>query len=93
MISRTPEEKRRYEARLKFQRDEQWRLESALETGRMEGRMEGEAKGRAVGQITTLQEVLGVPVSREEDLQRMTIDQLAALSSELQEKLRQRPTE
>ena len=49
MISRTPEQTRLYNARLKFQRDDAARLEYALTEGRQRGVQEGLEVGRQVG--------------------------------------------
>lgn len=76
-ISRTPEERELYEARLKVQRDEIWRRESALsegvaigiERGFKRGIKAGRAEGRAEG--------------RTEERRRMLLDFIETLASRL----------
>jgi predicted transposase/invertase (TIGR01784 family) len=85
MIARTPQERRQYEARLKAQRDERARMQYAVE----QARLEGEARGEARGKIKVLRDLLGLPA---ESLDEMTLEQLAALESDLQRQLRRRNT-
>ena len=49
MISQTPEQLMLYNARLKFQRDEEARLQYAIQVGEARGRQEGEEIGEARG--------------------------------------------
>jgi hypothetical protein len=89
-ILRQSEDKAMYDAREKAIRDENWRLNAA----RREGEIQGEVKGKIEGEIKlirTLQGILCVPVSEEEDLRGMTLEQLEALTGSLQEKIRNRP--
>lgn len=51
MISKTPEERQFYEARLKFLRDEEARLIAARREGHEEGRQEGREEGKLVPQV------------------------------------------
>jgi len=95
MIAHSPEEKLLYEARLKRERDEIWKLESALaeglargreegiQQGIERGRAEGIEKGRATGRIQILQQLLGLPVSAVEQLRPLPMEQLAELESQL----------
>ena len=69
------------------------RIEGKIEgeiKGKIEGKIEGEIKGK-IELIRTLQGILNVPVSEEQDLCGMTLEQLEALTSSLQQKLRSRP--
>jgi len=76
-----------YDAREKAIRDRQWQLNAAVREGEIKGKIEGEIK-----LIRTLQGILCVPPSEEHDLRGMTLEQLEALTSSLQEKLRGRPS-
>jgi flagellar biosynthesis/type III secretory pathway protein FliH len=94
MISRSPEDRQFYEARLKFLHDEQARLLAAREEGRAEGHAEGREEGREegalVGKIQLLQQLLGDETTSTSDLlQRASMD-LNRLLLELQDRLRAR---
>lgn len=101
MIAQTPQEKMLYEARMKRERDEIWKLQSALAEGIEKGRAEGIEKGieqgiekgRATGRIQILQQLLGLPVSSSEQLTPLPLEQLAELESRLQRQIatRERP--
>lgn len=82
MISRTPEDRALYEARLKLQRDEQSRLEAA------EAR--GEARGVLIGKIQTLQNVLNEPEQSSDELTTLSEENLNSLLASLQTRLRSR---
>ena len=82
MIAKSPEERRYYEARLKMQRDEQARLEAA------EAR--GKARGEAIGRVRLLQQLAGLPESSVDTLRQQTLEELAAMESDLQRQLRER---
>ena len=98
MISQTPEQLLLYNARLKFQRDEEARLRKAEEDGRLEGFREGEmigeargeARGLKLGRITLLQELLGIRPSTSEEFAGFDEAQLKELEEQLQHQLRSR---
>lgn len=94
MISQTPEQLMLYNARLKFQRDEQARLQKAREDGIREGEARGEARGRQegflAGRIVLLQELLGMRPSTAEELVGYNDTQLHDMSEQLQRQLRSR---
>ena len=102
MISKTEEERLRYELRIKALRDLHSNLEYAerrgLETGlqqgreqgRQEGRVEGRQEGRMAGTIQTLQELLGEPVTNSDELANRDPKQLEELAGTLQSRLRNR---
>jgi len=90
-ISQKSEDKTMYDAREKAIRDRQWQLNAARREGEQEGEIRGEIKGK-IELIRTLQGILGVPLSEEDDLRGMTLQQLESLTSSLQEKLRSRPS-
>jgi predicted transposase YdaD len=95
-----------YDAREKAIRDQQWMLNSVdrayqkgLREGEIEGKIKGGIKGKVEGKIEgeiklirTLQGLLNVPVSADRDLCGLTLPQLEILTSNLQEKLRSRPS-
>lgn len=91
MISRTPEQIRLYNARIKFQRDDAARLEYALTEGRQQGIQEGRQQGLLMGRITLLQQLLGAPQSTPDELSRHSETELNELIEQLQQQLRTRP--
>ncbi|RLT20703.1 MAG: Rpn family recombination-promoting nuclease/putative transposase [Planctomycetota bacterium] len=98
MISQTPEQLMLYNARLKFQRDEEGRLELARQEGEARGRQKGEeigeargeARGLKLGRITLLQELLGIRPSTVEDFAGYDEAQLNDIAEQLQQQLRSR---
>ncbi len=98
MVSKNPEQKQLYDARLKFQRDEAARMESALEQGRAEGRDEGLRegiekgieKGELLGQIKLLQSLLNVSRPTRAELKKYSEVQLSELVEQLKLQLRTR---
>jgi flagellar biosynthesis/type III secretory pathway protein FliH len=105
MISKSPEEHRVYDMRLKFQRDEATRLAATqreIEAARSEGRVEGETKGRVeglregvqkgvlLGRIAVLQELLGVAQPTADELSSFDENRLTELAEQLQTQLRNR---
>ena len=65
--------------------------DAIVEEGRKKGRDEGLAKGLLIGRIRTLQEVLRRPVTTEDVLITLSLTDLQALASQLQESLANRP--
>ncbi len=94
MISKTPEQQRLYDARLKFQLDAAARIElvrdQALREGEEKGRAEGRRAGELLGRIALLQELLSVAVPAPAELATYHHDQLAALADQLKRQFRQR---
>ncbi len=80
-IAQISEDKAMYDAREKAIRDRKWELNGAFREGKIEGKIET---------IQALQGILRVPVSEEQELRTLTLEQLQALASSLQEKLRNR---
>jgi predicted transposase/invertase (TIGR01784 family) len=106
-ISQQSEDKAMYDAREKAIRDWNWKINAARREGEIQGEIQGEIKGKIEGEIQgeikgkiegkiemirTLQGILCVPVSEEEDLRGMTLEQLETLTSSLREKVRTRPS-
>ena len=85
MISRTPDQRRHYDARLKWELDENTRIQTAFEEGEIKGREEGEIK-----LIQTLQEILGGTVSDAAVFQGRSLEQLRAMTEELRKKIQRR---
>jgi predicted transposase/invertase (TIGR01784 family) len=96
MISRTPEQRRYYNARLKWQLDENTRREdeeaaraASMAEGIAEGIAEGEARGE-IKLIRALEELLQMPISLDEAFRGKTLEELQLQASSLQEKIRNR---
>jgi hypothetical protein len=85
MISRTPDQRRHYDARLKWELDENTRIQTAFEEGEIKGREEGE-----ITLIQTLQEILGGPVSNAVVFHGRSLEQLRAMTEELRKKIQRR---
>ena len=100
MISRTPDQRRHYDARLKWELDENTRIQTAFEEGEIKGREEGETKGREegreegelFGKIRMLQNLLSLPQSTDDALRTSSRTELETLVTELQAELRKRMT-
>ena len=90
MISQTPEQLMLYNARLKFQRDEEARLQYAIQVGEARGEARGAARGLKVGRITLLQELLGIRLSTVEEFAGYDEGQLTDIADQLQQQLRTR---
>ena len=78
-----------YDSREKAIRDREWELNATFREGEIKGKLEGEIKGK-IEMIRTLQSLLGVPETDEQDLRVMNLEQLEAMTSDLQVKLRSR---
>ena len=76
MISQTPEQRLLYNARLKFQRDEESRL------------LEARQEGAIVGRIHLLQELLGLRQWTMDEFAGCDATQLAELEDQLKQQLR-----
>ena len=74
-----------YDARERAIQDREWELDAKFREGRVEGRIEVR-----IEMIQTLQRLAGVPVAGEDELRTLTLEQLQALTEELQVKLRSR---
>ena len=86
MISKTPDDRQFYDARMKFLHDQEARLMVA----RHEGREEGREEGLLIGKIQLLQQLLGEQPSIFDDLLQSGSDALAAMLSQLQHRLNSR---
>jgi flagellar biosynthesis/type III secretory pathway protein FliH len=94
VVAKTPEQKQRYEARLKFQRDEAARArlarEEGIEVGIEKGIEVGIERGELFGRIKTFQGLLGLVESTREELSDDSDEQLAILLEQLRDQLRSR---
>lgn len=94
MISRTPEQQRQYEARMKFQADQAGRLERAnlegLAKGERLGIIKGTERGILIGKIQLLQQILGMPVMKESVLIKQSDRELNKMIKDLQRQLAER---
>ena len=82
-----------YDARERAIRDRQWEIDAARNEGEQAGLIKGEQAGLIKGKIETirmLQGLLYLPLSDEQELMAMGLEQLELLASGLQEKLRGR---
>ncbi len=64
--------------------------EQLIQRGQREGRQTGRQEGRLEGQIQLCQQMLGLPVSPAEELERKETSELQTLLRELEGRLRQR---
>ena len=102
MISKTPEQRRYYNARLKWELDENTRRAAeeaaraachaeGLAEGEARGEARGEAKGVAIGKaqlVRVLQELLGLQESEELELLKLTVAELDAMIVTLRNQFR-----
>ena len=92
MISRTPDQRRHYDTRLKWELDENTRIQTAFEEGEIKGREEGREEGELFGKIRMLQNLLSLPQSTDDALRSRSRTELESLVTELQAQLRKRMT-
>lgn len=95
MISRTPDQRRHYDARLKWELDENTRIQTAFEEGEAKGRIEGEARGEArvrIELIRTLENLLQMQISSDAELRGKSLEELRQRAENLQELIRNRST-
>ena len=96
MITRTPEIREQYEARLKAKLDEEARLEFARSEGEQIGQQRGEVigqqrgeligqqRGELIGQIRLLERILDTTPTASEELAKLSLEQLASRLAELE---------
>ena len=92
-IAEITEDKSMYDAREKAIRDQQWALNAAHREGKIEGEIKGKIEGKIEGEIKlirTLEVILGIALSKVEDLQKLDIDSLQQLTNTLQDRVRNR---
>ena len=86
-----------YDAREKAIRDQQWAMNAAHHQGVLEGELRGKIKGEVEGEIKgeiklirTLQTILCIPASEDQELRALDLAQLELLTNHLQDQLRNR---
>ena len=87
-----------YDAREKASLDIQSNLIDARQEGRKEGRQEGRQegieigvqRGKLTGSVQAFEGLLGGPISPDEALSKKSIEELAAMVTQLQKRLRDR---
>ena len=84
-IAQVTEDKAMYDSREKAIRDQQWALNASRREGMIEGKIEGEIK-----MIRMFQELLGLPVSTDSELEGKTLEELQTHTTDLQNRLRNR---
>jgi predicted transposase/invertase (TIGR01784 family) len=84
MLSKNDVERERYQARLKWERDQTAFVDEARE----EGVKQGSERGRWIGRIQMGQELLSMPSSSEEELTTLTIDELRKKAQALEQQIR-----
>ncbi|MFM8189883.1 MAG: hypothetical protein ACKN85_15490 [Pirellula sp.] len=87
MISRTPDQRRHYDARLKWELDENTKIQTAFE----EGEARGEARVR-IELIRTLENLLQMQISSDAELRGKSVEELRQRAQYLQEMMRNRPS-
>ena len=98
MISKSPQERMLYNARMKMQRDEASRLlyaeREGIAKGEAKGKAIGEANGKAIGEqigaVRLLQQLLGLPETTEDVLSEMTAVSRDAIIADLKSQLKER---
>jgi len=88
-ISEETEDKKMYDAREKAIRDQEWAVIVARDEGKTAGTIEGEIKGE-IKTIRILQNLLELPVTNITDLSDRTLEELQAITTDLQKKLQNR---
>jgi predicted transposase/invertase (TIGR01784 family) len=88
-IAEITEDKSMYDAREKALRDQQWAINAAHREGKVEGKLEGKLEGK-IELVRTLEGILGVAISKPEDLQSIDLDGLQTMIISLQERIRNR---
>ncbi len=90
MVQRNPDERLRYESRLKAELDRITEIESAEERGLERGLERGRAEGEALGKIRALQSILNCSEITDKDFAALDEAALNALIAQLQKQIRSR---
>jgi predicted transposase/invertase (TIGR01784 family) len=86
VISKTDLERERYEARVRFERDQRSNLNEAREEGHAKGLQEGVKQG-VISRIHLCQRLLKVPLTPAEELSNLTTESLEEMAVALQKQL------
>ena len=86
-----------YDSREKAIRDYEWKLEASRLEGEAEGiakgKLEGEIKGQIKGEIKLirmLESILGIVPRSDSELAQLSLDELSAITLDLQSRIRNR---
>ena len=93
MISRTPDQRRHYDARLKWELDENTRIQTAFDEGEARGEARGEVRGEArvrIELIRTLENLLQMQMSSDAELRGKSLEELRQRAEHLQALIRNR---
>jgi predicted transposase/invertase (TIGR01784 family) len=86
-LSKRDLEREIYEGREKMRRDENARMQHALQQGLLQGRQQGRQEGELIGQVLLLQSLLGRETTDREVLQSMPLEEVQQLRDQLQQQL------
>jgi len=89
-IREITKEKQMYDAREKASLDIQSNLIDARQEGIEIGEQRGEQRGKLTGSVQVYEELLGEPISLDEVLSKKSIEDLAAMVTQLRKRLRDR---
>lgn len=87
MLSQSESERQRYQARLKWERDQTAFIDEAREIGLEEGMKKGSEKGVWIGRIQAFQGLLGLPISSTEELLGLAVADLQAQAQHLEARI------
>jgi len=88
-IAEITEDKTMYDAREKALRDQQWALNAAHREGERQGKLEGKLEGE-IKLVQTLEGILGLPLSKLDDLLQFDLEAMQSMASRLQDRIRNR---
>jgi predicted transposase/invertase (TIGR01784 family) len=90
MLSHNEVERERYQARLKWERDQTAFIDEAREGGIQEGIQKGLQKGTLIGRIQLIEEWLRTPVTPEKELIGLSLNELQEQAEALEQQMRAR---
>jgi predicted transposase/invertase (TIGR01784 family) len=90
MLTQDALERERYESRQKAIRDQMGLIEGALEKGREQGLEQGLERGRLMERVQLCQQLLNRPVTPQDELLRLPVDELRGLAEVLRSELANR---
>jgi hypothetical protein len=92
-IKEKTEDKVMYDSREKARLDREWQLSSSFLAGKIEGETKGKIEGKIEGEIKlirTLQEILQLPPSSDEELQTLNLAELNDRANALRQQIQLR---
>lgn len=87
MLSKNDVERERYQARLKWERDQTAFIDEAREEGLAKGLQEGSDKGEWIGRIRAFQQLLKVPTTPKGELGNLQVEELRQKARDLEAQL------